>query len=80
MATALGKSTLLNTIAGEITPDSGIVAIDGTDVVPVPTHRRAKWLARVFQDPLAGTAGTLTVAENLSIAQRRASAAACAGG
>lgn len=66
-----GKSTLLNTIAGEITPDSGSVAIDGTDVVPMPTHRRAKWLARVFQDPLAGTAGTLTVAENLSIAQRR---------
>jgi putative ABC transport system ATP-binding protein len=66
-----GKSTLLNAVAGEITPDEGAITIDGTDVLPLPTHRRAKWLARVFQDPLAGTAGTLTVAENLSIAYRR---------
>jgi putative ABC transport system ATP-binding protein len=69
-----GKSTLLNAVAGEITPDEGAIAIDGVDVLPMPTHRRAKWLARVFQDPLAGTAGTLTVAENLSIAQRRGKA------
>jgi putative tryptophan/tyrosine transport system ATP-binding protein len=67
-----GKSTLLNAIAGETELDSGAIAIEGTDVAAMPTHKRAKWLARVFQDPLAGTAGTLTVAENLSVAQRRA--------
>jgi putative tryptophan/tyrosine transport system ATP-binding protein len=67
-----GKSTLLNAIAGETELDSGVIAIEGTDVAAMPTHKRAKWLARVFQDPLAGTAGALTVAENLSVAQRRA--------
>lgn len=66
-----GKSTLLNAIAGEITPDEGSVSVDGIDVTGKPTHVRAAWIARVFQDPLAGTAGTLTVAENLSIAERR---------
>ena len=66
-----GKSTLLNTIAGEISPDEGSVSVDGADVTRKPTHVRAAWIARVFQDPLAGTAGTLTVAENLSIAERR---------
>ncbi len=66
-----GKSTLLNSIAGEVIPDEGTVFIDDADVTRKPTHIRAAWIARVFQDPLAGTAGTLTVAENLSIAERR---------
>jgi putative ABC transport system ATP-binding protein len=54
-----GKSTLLNVIAGEHHPDSGRIEIGGRDVTHVADHRRARWIGRVFQDPLAGTAGNL---------------------
>jgi putative ABC transport system ATP-binding protein len=66
-----GKSTLLNSIAGEVRVDSGNILIDGADMTGVPTHRRAAAIARVFQDPLIGTAGTMTVEENLALAERR---------
>ncbi|MBL8378067.1 MAG: ATP-binding cassette domain-containing protein [Burkholderiales bacterium] len=66
-----GKSTLLNALAGEVVLDSGTVAVDGIDLTRLPTHRRARWIARVFQDPAIGTAGTLTIEENLAVAESR---------
>ena len=68
-----GKSTLLNAIAGTLSPDRGSILLDGEDVTQRPEHARARWVGRVFQDPLAGTAPRLTVAENLALAARRAS-------
>ncbi|MGZ3410237.1 MAG: ABC transporter ATP-binding protein [Xanthobacteraceae bacterium] len=66
-----GKSTLLNALAGEVQVDSGEILIDGNDVTRWPTHRRAAAVARVFQDPLIGTAGAMTIEENLALAERR---------
>jgi putative ABC transport system ATP-binding protein len=66
-----GKSTLLNLVAGPATPDSGRIEIDGTDVTRWPTHRRADRVARVLQDPMQGTLPTLTVEENLALAEMR---------
>lgn len=66
-----GKSTLLNAIAGRIIPDSGTITIDGDDVTRQPEYRRARVVARVFQDPMAGTAPHLTIEENLAIAMGR---------
>jgi len=66
-----GKSTMLNAIAGVWKPDCGTVEIDGVDVTNIPEHKRAKYLGRVFQDPMKGTAPDMEIAENLSIAARR---------
>ena len=66
-----GKSTLLSAIAGDVFPVSGRVLLSGRDVTRLPAERRAGMVARVFQDPLAGSCGSLTVAENLAIASRR---------
>ncbi len=66
-----GKSTLLNAIAGVWKPDFGKIEIDGVDVTNMPEHKRAKFLGRVFQDPMKGTAPDMEIAENLSIADRR---------
>jgi putative ABC transport system ATP-binding protein len=66
-----GKSTLLGVLAGDIVPSSGHVLIGGTDVTRKPTVRRAELVARVFQDPLAGSCGALTIEENLALAERR---------
>ena len=66
-----GKSSLLNAVAGSFQIDSGSIAIDGTDVTRLPQWRRAVLVGRVFQDPFAGTAPALTVAENLALAARR---------
>lgn len=63
-----GKSTLLNVIGGRYTADAGSIAIDGRDVSKLAEHKRAAFVARVFQDPMAGTAPHLTIEENLSIA------------
>jgi len=67
-----GKSTMLNAIAGVWKPDYGTIEIDGVDVTNMPEHKRAKFLGRVFQDPMKGTAPDMEIAENLSIAARRA--------
>lgn len=66
-----GKSTLLNAISGVWKPDFGTIEIDGVDVSNMPEHKRAKFLGRVFQDPMKGTAPDMEIAENLSIAARR---------
>ena len=66
-----GKSTLLNIISGTSTPSEGVVRIDGKDITGLAEHKRAKYLGRVFQDPLMGTASDMTIAENLALAARR---------
>lgn len=66
-----GKTTLLNVLSGETPVDSGQVLIDDTDVTPWPTHKRAEMVARVFQDPMAGSCANLTIAENLALAGAR---------
>lgn len=66
-----GKSTMLNAIAGVWRPDEGQVIIDGIDVTHMPEHKRAKYLGRVFQDPMLGTAATMQIEENLALAIRR---------
>jgi putative tryptophan/tyrosine transport system ATP-binding protein len=66
-----GKSTLLNLLSGGLRPDRGRVTIAGQDVTHWPTHRRAGLVARVFQNPLAGSCADLTIAENLALAVRR---------
>lgn len=66
-----GKSTLLNAISGVWKPDYGIIEIDGVNVTNMPEYKRAKFLGRVFQDPMKGTSPDMEIAENLSIAARR---------
>jgi len=66
-----GKSTLLNAIAGSLMAESGRIRVDGVDVSRWPDHRRARLVARVFQDPFAGTAADMTILENLAIASTR---------
>lgn len=66
-----GKSTLLNSICGVFPVDSGSIVIDGIDVTRLPEHKRAKYLGRVFQDPMTGTAGDMWIEENMSLAYRR---------
>lgn len=66
-----GKSTLMNIVSGVHTLDNGKVYIDDIDVTKLPEHKRAKYLGRVFQDPNMGTAGMISIEENMSIASRR---------
>ena len=66
-----GKSTLLNTVSGALSVDSGSIVIDGVDVTHLPEHKRAKYIGRVFQDPMMGTASTMQIEENLALAARR---------
>jgi putative ABC transport system ATP-binding protein len=66
-----GKTTLLNLIAGTYLPDEGKIFIDGKEVTLLPEHRRAKYLGRIFQNPLMGTASSMTIEENLSMAELR---------
>ncbi|WP_294551696.1 ABC transporter ATP-binding protein [uncultured Pseudoflavonifractor sp.] len=66
-----GKSTLLNAVAGVWPVDRGSILIDGVDVTRLPEHKRAKYIGRVFQDPMTGTAATMQIEENLALARRR---------
>ena len=66
-----GKTTLLNLIAGTFLPDEGEIFIDDKEVTLLPEHRRAKYLGRIFQNPLMGTASSMTIEENLSMAELR---------
>ena len=66
-----GKSTTLNAIAGVFMVDQGRITIDGTDVTRLPEYKRAKFLGRVFQDPMTGTAASMQIDENLALAARR---------
>ena len=66
-----GKSTILNVIAGTYRPDAGSIHVAGTDVTRWPEHKRAKLVGRVFQDPFKGTCPSMTVAENLRMAELR---------
>jgi putative ABC transport system ATP-binding protein len=66
-----GKSTLLNLIAGTVLPDLGQIKINGQTVTQLPEYRRAYLIGRIFQDPLSGTAATMTIEENLGMAELR---------
>ena len=66
-----GKSTLLNAISGVWKPDYGTIEINGIDVTNMPEYKRAKYLGRVFQDPMKGTAPDMEIQENLAIASKR---------
>lgn len=66
-----GKSTLMNSIAGTFLVDKGSLVIDGQDITKWAEHRRAKYIGRVFQDPMMGTAAGMMIEENLAIAARR---------
>ncbi|SHO47879.1 ABC transporter ATP-binding protein [Desulfopila aestuarii] len=66
-----GKSTLLNCIAGSFLPDSGSITINNCDVTAWPEYKRAKFISRVFQDPLLGTCPSATIQQNMALAIRR---------
>ena len=66
-----GKSTLLNAIAGTVEPDDGQLIVDGQDVTKWPDFQMAKYISRVFQSPTMGTAGEMTIEENLCMAELR---------
>lgn len=66
-----GKSTVLNAVAGVFPVDKGTIEIDGVDVTRLPEYKRATYLGRVFQDPMTGTAATMSIEENLALARRR---------
>ncbi len=66
-----GKSTLMNSIAGVFPSDSGSIVLDGIELSRMPEQKRARYIGRVFQDPLKGTAFDMTIEENLSIAYNK---------
>ncbi|MBW7455955.1 ABC transporter ATP-binding protein [Paenibacillus sepulcri] len=66
-----GKSTLMNVISGVMKPDLGEVRIEGNAIQQLPEYRRSRWIGRVFQDPMAGTAPRMTIEENLAMALSR---------
>ena len=70
-----GKSTLLNTIAGTFPVDQGRITIDGEDITDLSEEKRARFLGRVFQDPMMGTAADMWIEENMALAANAAGSA-----
>jgi len=70
-ANGSGKTTLLNLISGSIMPTSGTISIDGNDVTNIPDYKRSRWIARVFQNPVSGTASDLSILDNFRLASIR---------
>ncbi|HMQ62032.1 MAG TPA: ATP-binding cassette domain-containing protein [Flavilitoribacter sp.] len=70
-ANGSGKTTLLNMIAGAVIPNEGWVSLNGQEVTRLPEHKRSRWVARVFQNPLAGTAPELSILDNFRLASLR---------
>ena len=68
-----GKSTLFNAIAGTFPVDGGTIRLDGKNITSQPDYKRSKYIGRMFQDPLKGTAPNMTIEENLALAYMRAS-------
>lgn len=66
-----GKSSMLNAVCGAWMPDRGRVLLDGEDITRLPEHKRARYLGRVYQDPMMGTAAGMQIEENLALASRR---------
>ncbi len=66
-----GKTTLLDMVAGSVLPTSGSITIDGGDVTRLRDYQRSKWIARVFQNPLSGTASELSILDNFRLAAIR---------
>jgi putative ABC transport system ATP-binding protein len=66
-----GKTTLLNLVAGSVLPNSGSIYIDSNDVTKLPDYNRSQWIARVFQNPLSGTAPDLSILDNFRLAAIR---------
>lgn len=67
-ANGAGKSTLFNAIAGDFITDTGKIVLDGEDITLTPTHKRAKVIGRLFQDPMRGSAPGMSIEENLALA------------
>lgn len=67
-ANGAGKSTLFNAIAGDFITDTGKIVLDGEDITLTPTHKRAKVIGRLFQDPIRGSAPGMSIEENLALA------------
>jgi putative ABC transport system ATP-binding protein len=70
-ANGSGKTTLLDMVAGSVLPGSGGVIIDGKNVTKLPDYRRSQWIARVFQNPVSGTASDLSILDNFRLAAIR---------
>ena len=70
-ANGSGKTTLLDMVAGSVPQSSGTISFDGEDVTKLPDYKRSQWIARVFQNPVSGTASDLSILDNFRLAAIR---------